>query len=76
MEIEPIEAGVVLLNSASIKAAASKAALLTLPKASFAVGLGTGLLSGVVLASLGMIVISYVIDQAQQENRSLSIPPL
>ncbi|MEO5341959.1 MAG: hypothetical protein H7842_01240 [Gammaproteobacteria bacterium SHHR-1] len=76
MEIETAETGVLLLKGAGIKAAASKASLLALPKGAFAIGLGTGLLSGVAVVTLGMIAISYVIDRAQQESHSLSIPPL
>jgi hypothetical protein len=76
MEIEPIEAGAILLKSAGIKAGATKTAVLAVPKGAFAIGLGTGLLSGVVVATLGMIAISYVIDRVQQDNDDLVIPPL
>ena len=76
MEIEPIEAAVIMLKKSGVAATVSKTGILATPKAALAMGVGSGLIGGMIIATLGMVLISYIIDKAAETNTEVVIPPL
>jgi hypothetical protein len=72
MEIEPVEAAAFALNKSGLGATVSKVGILAVPKGASAllVGMGTGIITGMLIATAGMYIISRLVDKADETENA------